>query len=479
MITCWFNWIGLIVYAVMLLFYLATRENITGKNISEKEIDAKYYLLGIAILFSVFQIVPLCFHISLRNDRFGGFFIGYVIVISVLGILCSLFCVLEKRNENTLFGKLAKVCFLLTVLCNALIYLNLLCYLFLFLYFWLALDAYVLRAAVPAATVGSGTVARASATPLQKTSEIYGEYTKTAKSLANLSSKSKKENYRKKYLKFLDKLFNLYPDTSFNGRNKNNYRDGNATDIHHIDPQSHNTSGVGDLDNLALLSRDEHNKIHNEHAEFKGETNQQMLRRVTLKNCLVTLAAAFIGMILHSFLFAFVLTIAEALVSCLFAKERPKPKTILTEAVFSALYSLIYAIPVGFFCIFATLSYREVHQTGEWQINGIQIAFSVVLVLMAVYQQCVAHAKDPIKNSRTGASLFLWLLAFDGIYFAGELMEARLSLPEVVETIISSLYMLAITIVIRIVSEWLSRRRTRTVPQFTENAVADDEKKEL
>lgn len=479
MITCWFNWVGLIVYAVMLLFYLATRENIIGENTPDKGIDAKYFLLGIATLFSVFQIVPLCFHMSLHNDRFGGFFVAYVIVASVLGILCSLFCVLEKRNENTIFGKLAKVCFLLTVLCNALIYLNLLCYLFLFLYLWLALDAYVMRAAVPAATVGSGAVARASATPLQKSSEIYGEYNKTAESLANLSSKSKKENYRKKYLEFLDKLFNLYPDTSFNGIDKSNYRDGNVADIHHIDPQSHNASGVGDLDNLVILPRDEHNKIHNEHAEFTGETNQQMLRRVTLKNCLVTLAAAFIGMILNSFLFAFVLTIAGALVSCLFAKERPKPKTILAEAVFSALYSLIYAIPMGIFCILAALSYREVYQSGEWQINGIQIAFSVALVLMAAYQQCVAHAKDPVKNPRTGVSLFLELLAFDVIYFTGELIEARLSLPVAVETIISSLYMLAITIVIRVISEWLSRKRTRTVPQPTGNAVADDKKKEL
>lgn len=61
MITCWFNWVGLIVYAVMLLFYLATRENITGESTPLKETDAKYYLLGIAIFFPSFRLFLFAF----------------------------------------------------------------------------------------------------------------------------------------------------------------------------------------------------------------------------------------------------------------------------------------------------------------------------------------------------------------------------------------------------------------------------------
>ena len=61
MITCWFNWVGLIVYAVMLLFYLATRKNITGENTPEKEIDAKSFLLGIATFFPSFRLSPFAF----------------------------------------------------------------------------------------------------------------------------------------------------------------------------------------------------------------------------------------------------------------------------------------------------------------------------------------------------------------------------------------------------------------------------------
>lgn len=456
----WFNWVGVIVYAVIFISYITTSERSAGANErSGGGLPAKENILtALSLIFSVFQIVPFCLNMELRDDRWGGWFISYSVTVGIAAVLYAIFRILGKKTDKPIFSKIAVVCFYVAIIANATLYLNVPVYIFLCILLWIKLGAGISEHTVPVTVASVGTSSAVTRSALNKPIAVYLAYEEAGKQLKNASQNSRKKNYRKIYLDFLKKVFNIYPDATFNGADKTNYTNSAEFNVHHIKPQATNPEATGDINNLALTSTAEHTEIH-KGKDFTEETNRHMLRRVTLKNYIFAFCAAFSAMIIGSFLFAFAVSLITALIPCISEKEKPQMKPIVKSAAFSALGSLAYSIPIGFMCIMATFSYSKSGTTGEWQINAVQIAFSLVLMMLAICRMYTANRKNSAEKPYTGMGMILRLLAFDALYFAGELIECAMELPSLAEALISLLYMFVITFAIEVISYIISRKR--------------------
>lgn len=457
----WFNWVGVIVYIVIFISYIATSEmsevanERTGGGLFGKE----NILTALSLIFSVFQIVPFCLNMELRDDRWGGWFIAYVVTVGVAAVLYALFRALNKKYGRPFLARIAVVCFYVSILANAVLYLNVPVYTFLCILLWIKLGAGISEHTVPIAVASVGTSSAITRSALNKPIAVYSAYKKAGDRLSSLSQNSRKDRYREIYIKFLDKVFGIYPGTTFNGADKTNYNNSDEFNVHHIKPQATNPEATGDINNLALTSTAEHSEIH-KGKDFTGETNRHMLRRVTLKNYIFAFCAAFSAMILGSFLFAFAVSLIAALIPCIFNREKPQLKPIAKSAAFSALLSLVYSVPIGFMCIMSTLSYSRVGESGEWQINAVQIVFSLVIIMLAISRMYSANRKNTADKPYTGMGMVIRLLAFDALYFAGELIECAMNLPSLAEALISLFYMFVITFAIELVSCIIIRKKT-------------------
>ena len=76
----WFNWVGVIVYIVIFISYIATSEmsDVANERTGGGLFGKENILTALSLIFSVFQIVPFCLNMELRDDRWGGWFIAYV-----------------------------------------------------------------------------------------------------------------------------------------------------------------------------------------------------------------------------------------------------------------------------------------------------------------------------------------------------------------------------------------------------------------